>query len=641
MNDPSGSFPARCSSPVVEGIERRLARWHATVKGTWARLAFRALPHLAGVALEMDAAALHPGPLPRFFSTTVREIGPALNDDLLELYGRAGQALENRFAFFNSPQAFDREIDWEPPQTPSWRAELHAGDYILDLACTYRISREEVYARHIRYLMAHWIVANPPISGTGWLPYVLARRLRNWMLSSDLARSDWENDPEFWGVVTKSLTLQTAFLLSRREELPSPAARLDASRALLCASRFFQGKARAELRSRGLELLVPKEEAPSAGPWPSLRLARAQALMEWNLFSESSEDADFLEAELEAALAQLEAALLPNGSLPLFGPEARLAQDELADLAALAAVRFQSSTWKSLAGKFGILPYLLLGEPGKDRYQNLPETPWTPQDNFDAAAGDPRLAGPENSAMVITTHFPSSRDDHQDFLSYELVIQGHRVVVDSGGFAPEETAYFPRAQAHNILLVDGYAPRWGNSECPAASAGGFHDLTPGCARLQMPDPGFRFLGLHHERAWFRLENGAWAILDRLEGEGSHRSTSLVHFYPTLEIVRGEDRALVHSRALRFAVIPLGDSQPLASVSRGDHAEFPGYYSPEFGVKFPASVLAWRWERCTLPWLGGMLILSGCGEDFRRQELQPQNHLVRVEFSGKVYDLRMH
>ena len=76
MNNPSGSFPARCSLPAVERIERRLARWHATVKGAWARLAFRALPHLAGITLEMDAAALHPGPLARFFSTTVRQIGP-------------------------------------------------------------------------------------------------------------------------------------------------------------------------------------------------------------------------------------------------------------------------------------------------------------------------------------------------------------------------------------------------------------------------------------------------------------------------------------------------------------------------------------------------------------------------------------
>ncbi len=118
MIRPSGSLHARGSLLEVEGIERHLGRWHAAVKKALTSLAFRTLPHLAGMALEIDAAAFVPGPLPRFFSTAVREIGPALNDDLLELYGRAGQVLENRFAFFNSPEKFEREINWEPAQTP-------------------------------------------------------------------------------------------------------------------------------------------------------------------------------------------------------------------------------------------------------------------------------------------------------------------------------------------------------------------------------------------------------------------------------------------------------------------------------------------------------------------------------------------
>ena len=626
--------------PAAEGIERRVARWHATLKAAVANLAFHSVPWLASAFLEMDAAALRAGPIPRFFSTAVRQIHPTLNDDLLELYGRAGQALENRFAFFNSPQSFDREIDWEPPQTPSWRAELHAGDYLLDLACTYRISCEELYARHLRYLMAHWIAANPPFRGTGWEPYVLARRLRNWMLSSDLARNDWESHPDFRGMVTRSLALQTAFLLNRQGELHSPGARLDASRALLCASRFFQGTATAAVRGEGLKLLATEDRSSPAASPPSLRLARAQALMEWSLYSEAGEDAAFLEVELENALTELEATLLPNGSLPLFGPEARLAHDELADLAALAAVRFQSSSWKSLAGKFGIIPYLLLGEPGNSQYQKLPETLWTPRDYFDAKTEDFRLAGADNSAIVITAHVPSSPADHHDYLSYELSMQGHRLVVDSGGFAPEELAYFPGAKAHNVLLVDGYEPRWGNGEGSRHPDAEFQESGPDFVRLQLADPGFGFLGLRHERAWFRLANGAWVVLDRLDGEGSHRCTSLLHFYPTFEIGAGDSRFLVRSRALSFTVLPLGHLPPTASVSSGDRGDFPGWYSPEFGVKFPASVLALRWENIHAPWLGGILILGGSGSDFRRHEVESDSRTVRMEFSDNVYSLRM-
>ena len=108
----------------LDGLERRFDRWRARAKGAAARWAFGAFPRLAGAALEMAAAGFEPAPTPHFFSTDLRQINPTLNDDLLELYGRAGQVLANRFAFFNSSQAFDEVIDWEPPQTPSWRAIL-------------------------------------------------------------------------------------------------------------------------------------------------------------------------------------------------------------------------------------------------------------------------------------------------------------------------------------------------------------------------------------------------------------------------------------------------------------------------------------------------------------------------------------
>jgi len=624
-------------STNLDGLERQLNHWRACAKRAAARWVFRAFPRLAGSALEVAAAGFEPAPIPYFFSTDVRQIAPTLNDDLMELYGRVGQVLANRFAFFNSPQAFDEGINWQPPQTPSWRAELHTCDYALELACAYRISREEVYARQLRYLIAHWIACNPPALGTGWQTPVLARRLRNWMLSADFARSDWERNAEFRNLVAKSLALQTAFLLGQLDSLPSPTARLDASRALLCASRFFVGNKAREARQLGFDLLASELAGSHAEPWPHARLAKAQALMEWNLLSAPGADSTFLARELIAALGELETVLMPNGSLPLLGPGARLAQDELADLAALAAVRIDSPAWKSLAGKFGILPYLYLGESGKAQFESLDEMVWTPQDHLDAEAEILRMVGPRNSALVISARLPSSPDEHEDFMSYELTISNYCVVVDSGGFAPEERGYFPRARAHNILLVDSREPRWQSAEGPARVE---LEFPQGCARLRIADPGFEFLGLQHERAWFRLENNAWLILDWLDGWEVHRCTSLIHFYPTFEVVAGVDRALARSRACSFAVIPVSSAKPLASVSRGDHPQFPGWFSPEFGVKFPAAVLALDWTGVELPWVGGALITSGVEEPFGQVEIIPAEGRVSLQFSGKTYDLQM-
>jgi hypothetical protein len=622
----------------LDGLERRFHCWRVRARRAAAGWAFRALPRLAGSALEIAAAKWEPAPTPHFFSTDVRQIDPTLNDDLLELYGRAGQVLANRFAFFNSPQAFDEGINWAPPQSPSWCAELHAFDYGLELACTFRISREDDYARQLRYLIAHWIASNPPGLGIGWQPHVVARRLRNWMLSADFARSDWDRDEEFGNLVAKSLGLQTAFLAGQFDSLPTPAARLDASRALLCAGRFFAGTKAREAYQMGFDLLASELAGARAEPWPHARLAKAQALMEWNLLSAGSADSTFLARELRAALDELEALLMPDGTLPLLGPEARLSQDELADLAALAAVRLESPAWKSVAGKLGILPYLYLGESGKARFESMQETVWAPQDHVNATAEILRVAGPQNSALVVSARLPASPEEHQDFTSYELTLNNYRVVVDSGGFAPEESEYFSRARAHNVLLVDGREPRW---HCAESSARfDFQELPAGGSRLRMADPGFGFLGLPHERAWFRLENGAWVILDWLHGQGVHRCTNLLHFYPTLEIVAGDGRALAQSRACSFAVIPVGSAKPQASVSRGDHPQFPGWFSPEFGVRFPAAVLALDWAAVELPWLGGTLITSATDQPFRQLEIIPTEGRVRLEFSGKTYDLQM-
>ncbi len=623
-------------SANLDGLERRLSRALAQVRISATRGAFRAFPRLAGSLLGISAAGFSPAPIPRFFSPHVREIAPALNDDLLDLYGRAEQTLANRFTFFNSTLSFDSDIDWEPPQSPAWCAELQAFDYALELACTFRISREEKYARHLRYLIAHWIAANLPAGGTGWQPQVLARRVRNWMLAADFARSEW--DAEFSALAAKSLALQLAFLLGHVDSLPSPADQFSASRALLCASRFFTGAMARRAYGAARDLLSSALAGGRSEPWPQSLLARAQALMEWLILSAPGADSAFLTDELRASLDDLEAVLMPNGTLPLIGPQARLNHDELSDVAALAAVRLESPEWKNRAGGFGILPYLWLGEQGKQQFESLQDISCPLRDHVDPAREILRMAGPENSALVVAARLPHSAHEHQDFTSYELTIDDHRVVVDSGGYSPEETAYFPRARAHNLLLVDGRDPHWPRAEASREVA--FEKLAEDCARSQISDPGFYSLGVRHRRAWFRLGENDWLILDWLDGHGVHGSTSLTHFYPSFELTAEDDRIVARSRARSIQVIPVGSAKPRASLTRGDHPQFPGWYAPEFGIKFPASVLIFDWAAMDLPWVGGTLLTSRVNQPVRQLGADARHARVTVEIAGKAYECAM-
>ncbi len=609
---------------------------------------FRAAPQLAAAGLAMDAAGLESAGAPQLFSRHLREIAPALNDDLLDLYGRCEQVLANRFAFFNIGREFAREIGWEAETLPAWRAELHAFDYALDLALTYRISRQETYARHLRFLIADWIAANPPGPGSGWLRRTLARRIRNWVLASDLARDDWERDPLFFRVVGESLALQAACLRRRVAAGPSESDSLDCARALLLAARFFGQSGGAHLLQEARTALKDEIETrlrPDGGfanAQPADQLAFAATVLDFLLFDSRRDSAleKFLEVKLRPALDFLSALILPEGSLPLFGAEARAPGDTLENSLALAAVLLAEPRYKSLAGGFGILPYLLLGEEGKAAFERLPEPAADSQHACFPESGLYRLSAADGSTLLIRSSPSHPPDLHQDLLTYHLSIRGQQVIVDSGAYRPPgnpEAEYFASLLAHNVLIVDGKGPQAGGDPCTALHPED-RESGRGFTGVRLRNSGFSFLGLAHQRCWFLLDAGVWVVLDRLAGEGQHRAASLLHFFPTFEVEIGGDGAVVRSRSSSLRVIPLGQPPNRIRASKGDHADLPGFYSPDFGVKFAASVLALEWMGLSLPWVGGYLILAGEGGEQPISTLDAGRRTLTISILGRQYVL---
>ncbi len=639
-------MPSKAATKMESwGIEASLERRWWAFKRAAGRLADRWFPSLSVASLQIDAARLASPGIPQLFSRNLRQIDPSLNDDLLDLYGRSEQVLANRFTFFNRPQEFGAEVDWVSPESPAWGTELHAFDYALDLALTYRISGEDRFARQLRYLIAHWIAENPPLEGTGWLFIPLARRARNWILVADLARADWERDPEFLRIVEDSLSVQCVRLFRLASSCRWDPRTLDDVRALLLAGKFFGGNQGAEFRSTALAMILSELDSAvhqgTGGPQrsPSSWLRLAATVLEWLLFDRGSREANLLKEKLRNVLAILEGILLPDCSLPLFGPPAR---DGFADVAALAAIFLEDPVWKTLAGKFGILPYMLLGEEAKICFERLPDKPWKANHCLLSESGFYRLVGSDVSALVINGQCASTPEGHMDHLSFELSIQGQRVIVDSGAYAPEgeqEEEYFSSARAHNLLLVGGQGAR----PC-ATKAGAALPLEwgpdSGITGLLLPNPGFAFLGLDHQRAWFCLDGRCWVVLDRLEGRGFPSGTSLLHFYPTFEIQCLDDRAIARSQALTVTVIPFGQPPAKIAVSRGDQGEFHGWYAPELGIKYPARVLAIEWTSIQLPWVGGQVIIPGGDAMFRAGIPDPSAGTVCLELSGKKYRLQV-
>ena len=152
----------------------------------------------------------------------------------------------------------------------------------------------------------------------------------------------------------------------------------------------------------------------------------------------------------------------------------------------------------------------------------------------------------------------------------------------------------------------------------------------------MESPGFKSLGLDHARAWYCLDGEYWVVLDRLLGAGLHRFTSLVHFYPTFLLEHCGGRVSVRSRSLAFTLIPLGNAQVVMRTFRGDDPQFPAWYSPDFGIKYSASVLHLEWPFHPPSWLGGYLLVPGSELDFHQGEIDSAAGTLSFELFGKQY-----
>jgi Heparinase II/III-like protein len=627
--------------------EALLRNWVRALQEFAARFGYHAFPYLASTALAMQAAGLEAAGTPHLFSQDLREISPALNEDLLDLYGRSEQVLSNRFAIQNHTEALGAQFDWEFHPSPSWRRELHAFDYGFNLALTFRISREDRYAVHLRYLIAHWIAENPPGLSTGWELRPLARRIRNWILSADLARDAWDGDPGFLPVFQHSLALQCAYLERQADSAFSFEAALDCVRALFLAARFFRGPRAADLAAKGagiLRMVAGLDGHDAGGPShlsPIAALRLAETLVEFLIFHPPADQ--HTEASHAGAarrtLQALEAALLPDGTLPLFGPAAISAPGQVADLFALGSVLQNEPAWKSVAGGFGIMPYMLLGEKGKAQFERLPSFFPRPESGAIPELGLYRLSGDSRSALIAVCAESGEPGAHEDYGSYALGLEGQRVVVDSGVYSPEGADdYFRSARAHNILLIDG---EYGRPR--ADDSRGVRLLDPdraGSPGFHLPISAWSSGDITSRRAFFCLEGRAWVVLDSVAGSGGHHLQNLIHFYPTFNPQVMEDCAVLRSRSASVTVIPLGAPQPAIRSSRGSNAEIPGLYSPDFGVKFAAATLALENPNSPLPWLGGYLIVPGANRDFSHGEVNPAEGLISFQLSGKQYRLRV-
>jgi len=518
------------------------------------RLSSRTLPHKSSVRLR-SGVAFNPG-----------------------LQGVQQSHDSDSFIFLNKKKPISNGvIDWVCEDMPKlWRYNLHYFDYLQD-----------PWRSHAKkcLLITDWIRHNPPGAEDAWEAYTVSLRIVNWikffLLENEaylkegherLPRREWVDN----------LYLQALWLEQNIEYHLLANHYLKNGVALFFAGLYFEGVDADRWLQKGLRILrgeLQEQFLADGGHFERSPMYHSICVVDYldvlNLAQSSRtaiscETADEFTGKVTTALDFLSAICLPDGTIPLFNDSA-----------------------------FGIAP--------------------TPHQIFEYAERVIGYKVPNRSEGLVLNAFPTSgyyvcrkADDmlivdcgpigpdyqpghaHCDTLSYELAIDGRRVVVDSGVFdyeASRERAYARSTRAHNTVVVDGeeQSELWGVFRVARRARpiqGHIHQTGHESALFEGAHDGYvRLKGRPiHKRQIVYDGYGNWVITDVLEGRGTHRMESFVHLHPEFSIMKS---AVTGYRIER-------NGEPVAAIEAVRSCQMrieQGCNFPEFGLSIKNSVIA--------------------------------------------------
>ena len=338
------------------------------------------------------------------------------------------------FHFLNTSRSFsDGAIDWVCSDMPKlWRYNLHYFDYLHDQGRSY-VSLTEI--------VSDWIEKNRVGAEDAWEPYTISLRIVNWIkwfLSGDAGKSP----PREW---LKSLYSQAGWLENNIEYHLLANHYLKNAKALFFAGAYFSGADAERLLEKGLKILC--EEAseqilPDGGHHERSPMYHCIVTEDYldvlnlslvNAGLVDQDTNDTLMGSTIAALDFLNDILHPDGQIPLFN-------DSAFGIAPLPEQLFHYAQQVMQYSRPERCKGLCLSAKSESGY-------FTIRDGGDMLIVDCGQIGPD--------YQPGHA--HCDTLSYELSLDGRRVIVDAGVFDYENSGdrkYARSTRAHNTVVVD-------------------------------------------------------------------------------------------------------------------------------------------------------------------------------------------
>lgn len=476
------------------------------------------------------------------------------------------------------------QVEWHPSSLPRlWTYHLHYFDYLRHTDMT--------MDRALK-LIESWIESNPIGSQPGWEPFPASLRIVNWIVL--MIRNETTPSSE----ILRSLHEQCLWLERSDERHILANHYFENLKALAFAGAYFNDSNAnrwLEKAVRGLQCQLSEQTLKDGGHYersPQYHCLMLENYLDlWNL-TQSNErlfPKDLmgrLESTARQGLDWINDVCFPDGTIPLFNDSALNMAPRVVELNSYANCLFG---------------YEFDGDTSRTQLLQKHESGlYGVRSGHDMMLMDCGNVGP--------AYQPGHT--HCDFLSYELMLDGRRIIVDSGvyEYEPGEMRDYVRStKAHNTIVVDDgdQSEIWAEFRVARRARKAFGSAcveSDGIVRLAGQFSGFyqqpwRFSPdiVHRRDVRVNLSDGklqAIGVVDVVRGRGSHLVASYIHLHP--DLIPTRHRAGTISVVDRFGCVVIEVSFNGCGVAIED-----SWFCPEFGMKLHNKAIVFT-KRAILP-----------------------------------------
>ncbi|MCE7595922.1 heparinase II/III family protein [Vibrio fluvialis] len=470
------------------------------------------------------------------------------------------------FCFLNMS---DVVTDWNDERKPKlWLYNLH---YFDDVNQNGWQKRTEIH----NDLVNTWIAQNPFMLGNGWEPYPISLRSVNWIkwfLSGNAPKDEW----------LSSLSLQIQALDQQLEYHLLGNHLFANAKALVFAGCFFKGEVAEAWLKRGLGILDKEVREQIMGDgghfeltpmYHNTILADILDLYQLSLVYPDcipSRTCKYWKGLISKMCFWADSMEHPDGDVSFFNDSAIGIAPKLSTLR-----------------KYALELEIDIPSTNQNRITHLQDSGYIViQDGINKLIIDVANVGPD----YIPGHA------HADTLSFELSIEGQRVLVNSGTSVyglGEERLRQRKTESHNTVIVDGAdsSEVWSGFRVAkrAYPTTPIINETDNKVCVECSHNGYmRLQGkVMHKRQW-QIERNVIAINDKLSG---HFNSAQAHYHLHPDIVLDE----CGPSGSIFFTLPNG-AQYAISVMGGSITVVDSSWHPEFGLSIPNKKLILNFEK---------------------------------------------